>query len=383
MRVSHEGQVVVAALPVVALPQARVNDTTLPVTLPAVRTTAEHVERHGVRCSKPGVGQVSITGREARSAPVFIEPDVLRTVQMLPGIAARSDYSAGFNVHGGEADQNLILIDGYPIFNPFHIGGLFSTFIDPAVGRVDINTGALPARFGGRLSSVLSVESANATTSALRGTAEVSLVSSNASLSRAFDDGRGSWMIAARRTYADKVVDLFRPDAFPYHFTDVQGHLETRIGGGVRLSATAYDGVDEVKRPANEADFLGGTWGNRVIGATVSKTFARGVLGADSLGLVQRVSTSRYDVHVGIPPVLFRAANRITDVRTGGSLTLYRPRWTHEIGYELSSDRSSYYANGPAGFGDVIPFDSLEQRSRTASVYGDVLWRPMASLAHR
>jgi hypothetical protein len=61
-------------------------------------------------------------------------------------------------------------------------------------------------------------------------------------------------------------------------------------------------------------------------------------------------------------------------------VTLYRPRWTHEIGYELSSDQSSYYANGPPGFGDVIPFDSLEQRSRTASVYGDVLWRPMASL---
>ena len=116
-------------------------------------------------------------------------------------------------------------------------------------------------------------------------------------------------------------------------------------------------------------------------GDGVEDVRARRRSGADSLALAQRVSTSRYDVHVDIPAVLFRAANRITDVRTGGSLTLYRPRWTHEIGYELSSDRTSYYANGPrAGFGDVIPFDSLEQRSRTASVYGDVLWRPTSSL---
>jgi hypothetical protein len=326
---------------------------------------------------------VSLTGREARSAPVFVEPDVLRAVQMLPGIAARNDYSAGFNVRGGEADQNLVLLDGYPIFSPFHVFGVFSTFIDPAVGRVNVYSGALPARFGGRLSSVLSVESANATTSALRGTAEVSLVSSNASLSRTFHNGEGSWMIAARRTYADAVVNLFRPDAIPFHFADVQGHLDTPIGGGVRLAATAYNGVDVLSPHEDEAGFLAGAWGNHVIGATLSKTFARGVrsiLGADSLALAQRVSTTRYDVHIDDPRVLLRAANRITDVRTGGSVTLYHPRWTHEIGYELSSDQTSYYANGPAGFGDLIPFDSLAQRSRTASVYGDVLWRPLASL---
>jgi len=384
VRVSREGQVVVAALPVLA-PQASARDTTPPmtppVTLPAVRTSAEAIERQEFRL-KTGVGKVSLTGRETRAAPVFVEPDVLRSVQMLPGIAARSDYSAGFNVRGGEGDQNLVLIDGYPIFSPFHMYGLFGTFIDPAVGRVNVYTGALPARFGGRLSSVLSVESANATTSALRGTAEVSLVSSNASLSRTFHDGEGSWMIAARRTYADAVVNLFKPNAIPFHFTDVQGHVETPIVGGVRFAATAYDGVDALTRPNGKNEEFAGAWGNRVIGATLSKTFARGVFGGDSLALVQRVSTTRYDIHTDIPVVSFRAANRVTDVRTGGSVTLYRPRWTHEIGYELSSDQTSYFANGPSGqgLGELIPYDSLEQRSRTASVYGDVLWRPLASL---
>ncbi len=381
VRVSREGHVVVAALPVVApptvaLPQPSARDTTAPVTLPTVRTNAETVEQQEFRFNT-GVGKVSITGVEMRSAPVFVEPDVLRAVQMLPGIAARNDYTAGFNVRGGEADQNLILIDGYPIFNPFHFGGVFSTFIDPAVGRVNVQAGALPARFGGRLSSVLSVASATATTSAVRGTAEVSLISSSASVGRTFRNGEGSWMIAARRTYADAFVNLFKRDAIPYHFTDFQGHLETPIVGGVRFAATAYDGIDEITQKEGDLD-IGGAWGNGVAGATLAKTFAGGVPGADSLAFAQRVSTTRYDVHLEDPFHLFRAANRITAVQTGGSVTFYRQRWTQEIGYELSSDRTSYFANGPPDFGTIIPFDSLEQRSRTASMYGNVLWRPGA-----
>jgi hypothetical protein len=186
-------------------------------------------------------------------------------------------------------------------------------------------------------------------------------------------------MIAARRTYADAVVNLFAHDKFPYHFTDVQGHFETPLVGGVRLAATVYDGVDAVKRPDGDNEFFAGAWGNRVIGGTLSRTFSR-VPGVDSLALAQRVSTTRYNIHVDVPDYLFRAMNRITGVRTGGSATLYRPRWTHEVGYELSSDEISYYANGPAGFGDLIPFDSLEQRPRAASVYSDALWRPASWL---
>ncbi len=206
VRVSSDGQVIVVALPIVSAAtvasQSAVRDTTRTVTLNPVLTNAQRVERAEFR-SKTGVGKVSITSNEIRSAPAFVEPDVVRTVQMLPGIAARTDYSAGYNARGGESDQNLILLDGYPIVNPFHLFGVFSTFIDPAVGRVNLHNGALPAQFGGRLSSVLSVESATATSSATRGTAEVSLASSNASLGRTFHNGEGSWMIAARRTYAD------------------------------------------------------------------------------------------------------------------------------------------------------------------------------------
>src|SRR5213076_3348049 len=143
------------------------------VELPAVHTQAERLERREY-ATTASIGSVSVTSNELRSTPVFVEPDVLRSVQMLPGVAARSDYTAGFNVRGGESDQNLILIDGFPIYNPYHLGGLFSTFIDPTVHDVTLMTGGFPARYGGRLSSVLDVHSAEDVRGGMHGAAEVS-----------------------------------------------------------------------------------------------------------------------------------------------------------------------------------------------------------------
>src|SRR5256885_6802297 len=112
-----------------------------PVTLPAVHTEAPRVERQLLE-TRPNVSTLSVSARDLGSAPrFFAEADVLRSLQLMPGVEARNDYTAGMNVRGGEADQNLVLLDGYPVYNPFHFGGLFGTFIDPAVGRVDMHTG--------------------------------------------------------------------------------------------------------------------------------------------------------------------------------------------------------------------------------------------------
>ncbi|MFI5230287.1 MAG: TonB-dependent receptor plug domain-containing protein, partial [Gemmatimonadales bacterium] len=158
LRVSRAGQLVVEPLVprVTAVNAKRSDSARAAVTLPVVRTEAPARERETFQ-SSTNVGELSITGRALGAAPQFVEPDVLRSVQTLPGIAARSDYVAGFNVRGGESDQTLIELDGFPIYSPFHFGGLFSTFIDPTVGRVDVRTGGLPAQYGGRLSGVLDV----------------------------------------------------------------------------------------------------------------------------------------------------------------------------------------------------------------------------------
>src|SRR6202000_503652 len=141
LRISTTGQLILLPAPPV------VASSPMAVALPKVVTEAQSIERTDF-VSSARIGAISMTGKALRKTPAFVEPDVLRAIQLLPGIETRSDYTAGFNVRGGENDQNLILIDGFPIYNPFHLGGVFSTFIDPTVGRIDLLRGSLPAQYG-------------------------------------------------------------------------------------------------------------------------------------------------------------------------------------------------------------------------------------------
>src|SRR6185312_742600 len=284
--------------------------------LGVVRTEARPVDRERFE-SRPNVGTVQVTARAAEAVPKFGEPDIIRVVQLLPGVEARNDFSTGLNVRGGEADQNLILLDGYPIYNPFHLGGLFSTFIDPTVREVQLMTGGFPARYGGRLSSVLDVHTADEPRAGLHGTAEVSVLASTAEVGSAFAHGKGSWTLAGRRTYADKFVELISSNELPYHFRDEQAHASYAFTPSTKLSLTAYNGRDVLDAniatfgDSATADASGGTfdfgWGNSVVGATLSSTrtargrgaFARALLG-DSTTLEQRASYSQFSTRLDL-----------------------------------------------------------------------------------
>jgi hypothetical protein len=243
-------------------------DTARVATLEAIRSTATRIERE-LFDSKPNVGRLSVSARELSAAPkMFSEADLLRSVQLLPGVEARNDFNAGLNVRGGEADQNLVLLDGYPIYNPFHLGGLFGTFIDPTVSRVDLFTGGFAAPYGGRLSSVLDVRSASEYRPGLHGTANLSLIASTASVGSPLDGGAGSWMVAGRRTYIDKAVELVTPERLPYDFQDVQSHVEYAFSNGLRIASTGYIGHDAFayNEGSDSATF---SWGKSVLGASV------------------------------------------------------------------------------------------------------------------
>jgi hypothetical protein len=382
-RVSSRGAVIiVAAKPAPKLAVA--SDATAsspPVNLPAVRTDALRSERRTFE-SQTNVGGVTITGRELRASPTFVEPDLMRSVQLLPGIEARSDWSAGFNVRGGEGDQSLVLIDGYPIYNPYHLGGLFSTFIDATVGSVDLRKGALPAKYGGRISGVDVEQSAEPTTAEQHGSGDVSLVSSSASIGETFAGGDGTWTIAARRTYADAMVALLTPYSFPYHFQDVQAHITRAFKNGIRVSITVYDGLDAA---AGTSDQIGSNWGNAVVGATLSKRIdehphVRGQSLGDSALIEQRVSITHFGANADVTQNLFHAHNSLSELRAGGSVTAYRGSSTRTIGYEAGAQRIDYAANSAyKELGDYIPFDSLRQRSNWMALYADQVWRPTSS----
>ena len=353
-------------------------------TLDAIRTEARGPDRVAF-LSRPSVATTSISARAIEAVPRLGEPDIIRIVQLLPGVAAKNDFSTGFNVRGGEADQNLILIDGYPIYNPFHLGGLFSTFMDATVRDATLMTGGFPARYGGRLSSVLDVRSSIEERPGIHGSGEVSLLGATAAFAGPLSSG--SWLVAARRTYADKVVDAFSDEVLPYHFNDVHSHLTTALPGNFRFSLTGYGGNDElnadlaeVQDDSAQASPSEGTfrfaWGNSVVGSTISKS-APNAFGADSVRGELRLSRSRFSTVADAGEGSATVRSQALDWRLGGTLSLHAASHDIALGAEHSALRTSTYEGSPqTDPGSVARI----QRGSVLGVFVDDMWRVSSRL---
>jgi hypothetical protein len=357
-----------------------------PVMLDAVRSDAPLAE-HQAFMSTPNVGSVIVTARAMEALPRLGEIDLVRVVQFLPGVQAKNDFTTGFNVRGGESDQNLILIDGYPIYNPFHLGGLFSTFIAPTVRDIQMLTGAFPARFGGRLSSVLDVRSAQDERPGIHGTADISVLASTASLSGALPNDKGSWLVAGRRTYADQAVKLVSDERLPYHFRDEQAHVTYKLSPKTRLSVSLYDGRDildgtfaQLADSANQGADGGAfffSWGNLVAGATLSRSL--GAIGrfGDSALVEQRASTSKFSTRLDLGSGSASFENALRDVRLAGSFSTFGRKHDRTIGYDVSAYAIDYTITSGQG---STATDHTTQRPTAAAIYYDELWRVSPSL---
>ena len=204
--------------------------------------------------------QIALDLREINSAPAFVEPDVFRTLQMLPGVQTTSDFSSALYVRGSTPDQNLIMLDGIAIYNPYHLGGIFSTFNTDAIKEADFHAGGFPARYGGRMGAILNVINREGNTERVTGSANLSLISSKALIEGPIPKWkgmRGSWMISGRRTYIDKVIDALNlpsgsknsdgsdvPLQFPYYFYDYQIKANLDLNQDHRLTFTRFYGDD-------------------------------------------------------------------------------------------------------------------------------------------
>jgi TonB-dependent Receptor Plug Domain len=249
---------------------------------------------------------VTLSGAEIRHTPGLLEPDVIRAIQLLPGTVARNDYSIGYNVRGGEADQNLVQLDGVTVFNPSHLAGLFSTFDANAVDHVDFLTGGFPAEYSGRLSSVLDVGIRDGDHARVHGSGAVSLLSSKLLLEGPV--GPVSFLLSARRTYADEIVSLVSSNTLPYYFTDLLGKLDFRYGVNGDLAITGYWGRDVLSpnlvaatagQPAIDLRF---DWGNALLGADWRQPLGSALF-------EQRVSVTTFSSTLALQPNLVSYGN--------------------------------------------------------------------------
>lgn len=251
----------------------------------------ERYERSG------GVTVQEMNRQELKAIPGVAEPDPMKSVEVLPGVTRVSDFTAAFNVRGGSADQNLILLDGMPIFNPFHAMGLFSVFNGDMVQRAELHSGGFPAEYGGRTSSVLKVES-DLGDGELGVDAGVSLIASRAAVKGGMSAdlrerlglASARWRVSGRRSYLDVLTRPFLDAPFPYRLNDLQGAFEAWTRKGDRIRITGYSGRDIIDM--RDLAILGGDsadepldvglfntewrWGNDAAGASWTRPLPDG-----------------------------------------------------------------------------------------------------------
>ena len=239
------------------------------VSFSEVEVTAEKIKRkNNIQPST-----VNLSPRMLRSAPALAEPDLFRTIQALPGVLTTSEFSTGLVIRGGNTDQNLILLDGVTVYNPSHLGGIFSNFIVDGVKEAELIKGAYNAEYGGRLSAVLNIISREGNQKKFEGKANLSLLSAQATLEGPFY--KGAWVFSGRRTYFDKIFQDV-PSIPPYYFYDVQSHVYSDLSQKDRISLSFYNGVDDL---VFDTFGLSGRWGNRTLSAQYRRVFSEKLIG--------------------------------------------------------------------------------------------------------
>lgn len=205
-------------------------------------------------------GQVQFPVKVVKSLPSLLgENDVMKTIQLLPGVKSGNDGMAGLYVRGGNMDENLYLMDGIPLYNPSHLMGFFSTFSSDAVKHVDFYKGSFPARYGGRLSSVVDVRLKEGDKTAIHGSASLGLIAAKFNLEGPLDP-KTSFLFSARRMYAGTVLSpmvksLTEKDrdygreynTGDYSFTDINAKLTRWFSERDQLSLSLYWGHDYTK----------------------------------------------------------------------------------------------------------------------------------------
>ncbi len=201
-------------------------------------------EDDNLRNTEIGVEKIDI--KEVEKLPViFGEKDILKTIQLLPGVKSAGEGNSGFFVRGGSADQNLIILDEAPVYNASHLLGFFSTFNSDALKDVTIIKGNPPAQYGGRLSSVLDVKMKEGNNQKYNVTGGIGLISSRLSIEGPIQKDKSSFIVSGRRTYADiflKATEDFKDNKL--YFYDLNAKANYRINEKNRIFISGYFGKD-------------------------------------------------------------------------------------------------------------------------------------------
>ena len=252
------------------------------VALQEVEVTATKAERIEQRSQ---MSRIDIPIEQIKKVPALLgEVDVLKVLQLLPGVQGGTEGQSGLYVRGGGPDQNLITLDGVPVYNVSHLLGFFSVFNADALKNVTLYKGGFPARYGGRLSSVIDIQMKEGNMQKFHGEGSVGLISSRLTLEGPIWKNHTSFLVSARRTYVDVLMKPLiayqnaqnnastnsnRNIAINLFFYDLNAKINHKINDKNRVYLSAYTGKDllnttisEVKNTTTNKVITGTNWGN-------------------------------------------------------------------------------------------------------------------------
>ena len=268
--------------------------------------------------SKNEMSVIKFDPKDIENIPViFGEKDIIKTLQLTPGVKSAGDGNAGFYVRGGATDQNLILLDEAPVYNASHLLGFFSVFNSDALKDVTLYKGTIPAEFGGRSSSVLDIKMKDGNNKKFNASGGIGVISSRLTLEGPIQKDEGSFIISARRTYADLFAKLWKNENIrdtKLYFYDLNAKANYRLSEKDRLFLSGYFGRDVLNLSGFGLD-----WGN------YTGTLRWNHLFSDRLFSNTSAIFSNYDYQfgIGVTGFDFRVKAAIVDVNLKQDFTFF------------------------------------------------------------
>lgn len=227
--------------------------------------------KKGENINSTKIGQIELDVEKIKTLPAFMgEVDIIKTIQLLPGVSSVSEGGQGFYVRGGGPDQNLVLLDEGVVYNAAHLFGFFSVFNADAVKSVNLIKGGMPANYGGRMASVLEVNMNEGNNKKFKVKGGLGVISSRITVEGPLKKDKGSFIVSGRRTYIDLIMKAAIPDSSPfagsgYYFYDLNLKLNYRLGPKDRIFLSGYYGKDQFTFGSKEDDFkVEMPWGNGI-----------------------------------------------------------------------------------------------------------------------
>ncbi len=275
------------------------------------------------------------------------EADIMRAVQLSAGVQTPTDGNSGFNVRGGGVDQNLILLDGTPVYNPSHVLGFFSVFNSDAIDNTKLIKSGMPAQYGGRMSSVLTINSKDGSFNKYNMSGNIGLISSKVMVNGPIIKDKVSFILSYRRSYIDQAIKplakkLVEEDSSSiflsskYYFQDFNAKISYRISSKDLFTLTIYHGADDfVLAPSNVNYKNNMAWGNFLISSTYKRVFENKWLLKTTLGYTNydfNFAASQYNVDIGLN-------SQVKDITLKTSVQKQSPFYVMASGIELHKYR--------------------------------------------